>query len=64
MRSGREVVFIYDEQEELAKWKYVTVAHENDTEIAIIEGLEAGQLAIIEGNLNLDHDAEVLILNE
>jgi hypothetical protein len=55
---------VYDETEKLAKWKYVTVAYENDSEIAITEGLEVGQLAIIEGNLNLDHDAEVLILNE
>lgn len=64
LRSGRAVVFVFDETEKLAKWKYVTVAYENDSEIAITEGLEVGQLAITEGNLNLDHDAEVLILNE
>jgi RND family efflux transporter MFP subunit len=59
LRSGRTVVFVHDPEANLAKWNYVTVAYENDAEVAISEGLEAGQQVIISGNLNLDHDARV-----
>lgn len=61
-RSGKKVVFTYDKG--FAKWIYVTVAHENSQEIAISEGLKSGQKVIIEGNLNLGHDAKVLINEE
>ena len=59
LRSGRQVVFVYDEASGLAKWHYVTVAYENETSVAISEGLETGDLVIYEGNANLAHDAEV-----
>ncbi|AEI49638.1 efflux RND transporter periplasmic adaptor subunit [Runella slithyformis] len=61
-RSGRKVVFIYAAETDtsgLAKWNYVTVAHENDTETALSEGIKAGDAVIVEGNLNLGHDARV-----
>ncbi len=61
VRSGREVVFVYDQTEKRAKWKYVSLAHENESEVAITEGLQPGELAITEGNLNLDHDTEVIL---
>jgi hypothetical protein len=61
LRSGKPVVFTYDEASGLAKWNYVTVLHENDTHAAIGEGLRAGDLVIYEGNLNLDHDAKVTV---
>lgn len=60
-RSGREVVFVYDETQQRAKWKYVSLAHENDSEIAVAEGLQPGEQVITEGNLNLDHDTEVVL---
>ena len=56
-RSGRKVVFTVEDG--LAKWHYVTVAHENDEEVAIGEGLRAGERVIVSGNLNLGHDAPV-----
>ena len=56
-RAGRKVVFTYENS--LAKWHYVTIAYENDTEVAIAEGLKAGEQVIVEGNLNLGHDAPV-----
>lgn len=59
LRSGRDVIFTYDAPSGLAKWNYVTVAHENDRFLAISEGLKAGDQVIIEGNANLAHDAEV-----
>ena len=58
-RSGRKVVFTF--HDELAKWNYVTIAHENDTEVAISEGLKPGDRVIISGNLNLAHDAPVRV---
>jgi len=61
-RSGRKVVFTFEKG--LAKWHYVTVAHENSSEIAISEGLKAGEQVIIEGNLNLGHDAPVEVVKE
>ena len=64
-RSGRKVVFCYEAQNDtlgLAKWHYVTIAHENQTHIAIGEGLKAGEKVIVEGNLNLGHDARVSLM--
>ncbi|OIN59487.1 efflux RND transporter periplasmic adaptor subunit [Arsenicibacter rosenii] len=60
-RSGRKVVFTLAEEggQRLAKWNYVTIAYENDTEVAVSEGLKAGDQVIISGNLNLAHDAKV-----
>jgi hypothetical protein len=59
LRSNRQVVFTYDPASGRAKWNYVTVDHENENALGISEGLKAGDLVIIEGNLNLDHDAKV-----
>jgi len=64
LRSGRPVVFTYAPEEGLPKWNYVTVAHENDEQIAVSEGLEPGMLVIFEGNLNLEHDAQVRVAEE
>ena len=61
LRSGREVIFTYDAEEGRAKWNYVTVAYENDEMIAVGEGLESGAVVITAGNLNLDHDARVVV---
>jgi len=59
LRSDKDVVFTYENA--FAKWNYVTIAHENDQSIAISEGLTAKDTIIYEGNLNLDHDAEVIL---
>ncbi len=61
LRSGRPVVFTYDKKSGLAKWNYIEIAYENSQEIAIKEGIAPGQEVIINGNLNLDHDAKVQI---
>ncbi|MFC0185616.1 RND family efflux transporter, MFP subunit [Pseudarcicella hirudinis] len=58
-RSGRKVVFTYEKG--LAKWHYVSISHENETHMAISEGLNAGNWIILDGNLNLGHDAKVEI---
>lgn len=61
IRSGRTLVFTYDETAERAKWQYVTVGFENDELVAVTEGVEAGQQVIIAGGLTLDHDSAVRI---
>jgi RND family efflux transporter MFP subunit len=61
-RSGRKVVFTHEKG--LAKWHYVTVAYENSSEVAISEGLKAGEQVIIDGNLNLGHDAPVEVMKK
>lgn len=58
-RSGRKVVFTVEAGK--AKWNYVTITHENDTEVAISEGLKPTDRVIISGNLNLGHDAPVTV---
>ena len=58
-RSGRNVVFVYDEASQLAKWKYVNIAYENKESLAISEGINHGDKVIVTGNLNLDHDVSV-----
>lgn len=65
-RSGRKVVFTVVTEEgqgkagpRKAKWNYVTIGYENETEMAISEGLKPGDEVITSGNLNLAHDAIV-----
>lgn len=58
-RSGRDLVFTYAEDEQRAKWQYVTVSYENDQQVGVSEGVEAGQAVIVTGNLTLDHDSRV-----
>ncbi|MBC6995976.1 efflux RND transporter periplasmic adaptor subunit [Neolewinella lacunae] len=61
IRSGRTLVFTYDEATQRAKWQYVTVAYENDESVALSEGVTAGQRVIINGGLTLDHDSPVRV---
>lgn len=60
-RSGRDLVFTYAAAEQRAKWQYVTVGYVNDEQVAITEGVEAGQQVIVGGNLALDHDVVVRV---
>ena len=57
--ENREVVFTYNNQ--LAKWNYVTIAYENSNTYAISEGIKTGDSVIFKGNLNLAHDAKVIL---
>ena len=61
LRSGRPLVFTYDEPSGLAKWQYVTIAAENDELVAIAEGVEPGQRVVVAGGLTLDHDSPVRV---
>lgn len=57
LRSNREVVFTYEDG--LAKWVYVNVVAENESQLAVAGKLQAGDEVIVTNNLNLSHDAEV-----
>jgi len=61
LRSGREVVFTYDETSGKAQWHYVQSSHQNDEQIVISEGLEEGALVIYDGQMNLAHGTTVAI---
>jgi len=61
LRSGRPVVFRYHGATKQAKWQYITVAKENQRELAIADGVRIGDTLIIDGHLNLDHDASVRV---
>jgi len=57
IRQGKDVIFV--RQDSLAIWKYVTVEFENSTSISVKEGLAAGDLVIVSGNINLAHETTV-----
>lgn len=57
IRQGKDVIFI--RQDSLAIWKYVTVEFENSTKVSVKEGLEPGDMVIINGNVNLAHETVV-----
>jgi RND family efflux transporter MFP subunit len=59
LRSNKQVVFTYENG--LAKWNYVKTAYENSTAYSIKEGLKENDTIIVQGNLNLAHDARVII---
>jgi len=56
-RNGRKVVFTYEKG--AAKWNYVNVGQENDTELVISAGIQEGQELIVSGNTNLGHGTPV-----
>ena len=57
IRQGKDVIFV--RQDSLAIWKYVNVEYENTTSLSIKEGLAAGDLVIVNGNINLAHETKV-----
>lgn len=59
LRSGKEVVFTYEDGK--AIWNYVTTGAQNLENVEIADGLEAGQKVIVNGNENLAHNSAVTI---
>ena len=60
LRSGKPVVFTTDGKKAL--WNYVQTGLENMSEYVITDGLEAGAVVIYDGNVNLAHEAPVLVV--
>jgi RND family efflux transporter MFP subunit len=62
LRQNKEVVFTY--KDGIAIWHYVSTGQENSTSYTITDGLQAGDEVIIDGNLNLAHEAKVKVLQK
>ncbi|MDZ7741249.1 MAG: efflux RND transporter periplasmic adaptor subunit [Bacteroidota bacterium] len=56
-RSGKEMVFTYHDGK--AVWNYVKIGKENALMYQVIEGLQAGDTVILDGNLKLSHGSPV-----
>ena len=61
LRSNKKVVFTL--QEGKALWNYVQTGAENSDSYVVTEGLHAGDSVIYEGNINLAHEAGVVVKN-
>jgi len=61
LRSNKEVVFTLKDGR--AQWNYMETGLENSTEYTVIDDgrLNAGDIVIYEGNLNLAHDTPVVV---
>ncbi|MEM9985907.1 MAG: efflux RND transporter periplasmic adaptor subunit [Bacteroidota bacterium] len=59
LRQGRPVVFVY--RSDTAYWNYVQPDLENSQFYTLSEGIQADEIVIISGNLNLAHLAPVQI---
>lgn len=59
LRSGRQVIFTLDGGK--AIWNYVTTGLENLSEYTVTEGLQPGMKVITTGNVNLAHEAPVVL---
>lgn len=60
-RQGRTVVF--NVENGLALWNYVSVGEENSGFVTITEGLKEGMMVITNNNLTIGHNAPVKILD-
>jgi len=62
LRNNKKVVFTYKAGK--AYWNYVETAGENSSCYLISKGLVDGDTVIVDGNLNLAHEAEVIIAHK
>ncbi|MDX1667218.1 MAG: efflux RND transporter periplasmic adaptor subunit [Saprospiraceae bacterium] len=64
LRSGRPVVFVFDSTNKRALWHQIHILHQNDETAAVQGKLEEGELVIAKGNLLLDHNAPVHLIDK
>jgi RND family efflux transporter MFP subunit len=57
MRSERPLVFVV--RDGIAKWQYVSIGARGDDLVQITEGVQPGDIVIVEGHFALAHDAPV-----
>lgn len=60
-RGGRKVIFSYERG--VAKWRYVTIASDNEDEVMIESGIESGMEIITSGNYTLQDNVKVHRVN-
>ncbi len=58
-RGGRKLVFVVEG--DLAKWRYVEIGIENERYAEILDGINAGEMVIVEGHFTMAHDARVVV---
>jgi hypothetical protein len=59
LRTNKKVVFTLKDGK--AQWVYVQTGLENSTGYVVTEGLAEGDSVIYEGNINLAHEAPVIV---
>ncbi len=59
VRSGRKLVFVYDDG--LAKWRYIETGLENEDYAEVLDNVKEGELVLVDGHFTLSHDARVKI---
>lgn len=59
LRSGKQVVFTL--KDDKAMWNYVQTGLENVENYSLTEGLKEGDVVIVSGNINLAHEAPVVV---
>jgi multidrug efflux pump subunit AcrA (membrane-fusion protein) len=47
----------------IAKWRYISTGIENENYVEVTEGVNEGEMVIIEGHLTLAHDAPIKVVN-
>lgn len=62
LRSGKQVVFTLVDGK--AHWNYVRTGLENAENCTVVEGLKVGDQVIINGNINLAHEAPVTVVEQ
>lgn len=62
LRSGRQVIFTLVDGK--AYWNYVQTGLENAHHYTVTEGLKEGDIVITSGNINLAHEAPVIVNEE
>lgn len=60
VRDGRNLVFVAEN--DLAKWRYVTIGEQNENYIEIINGVQPDEKVIIEGQYNLAHESKIKLI--
>ena len=61
LRSGKQVVFTLKDGK-MAQWNYIHTALENADSYSVADGLTEGDTVIVNGNINLAHEAPVTII--
>jgi RND family efflux transporter MFP subunit len=62
LRSNQKVVFTFKDSK--AIWVYVDIGQENSDSYVVTSGLNEGDSVIYKGNINLAHEAPVILIND
>ncbi|MGE5342317.1 MAG: efflux RND transporter periplasmic adaptor subunit [Candidatus Omnitrophota bacterium] len=66
-RQDRYLVFVAKEMKGsvgIANWQYVKIGHQNDDEIEILDGLNEGDMVLVDGHQTLAHQSKIRITED